>query len=225
VEGKYYFSDIPFTALWGTKYLSTSHHYSEFLADCAAGSLPQVSFVDPRFEDEGSGTSGDDHPHADVRSGELFLAEIYNAVTTSPAWARTMLVINYDEWGGFYDHVAPATTADTSPDTALRGFRVPSIVISPRARRQYVSHNVYDHTSVLKAIEWRWNLAPLTPRDQAARNIAEVLDFSTAPNLAAPRYEVAPFVAGAPCSPVGTPSVEEWSGLKQKALDSGWSLS
>jgi phospholipase C len=225
LTGRYYFSDIPFTALWGTKYLSTSHHYSEFLADCAAGSLPQVSFVDPRFEDEGSGTSGDDHPHADVRSGELFLAEIYNAVTTSPAWARTMLVINYDEWGGFYDHVAPATTADTSPDTALRGFRVPSIVISPRARRQYVSHNVYDHTSVLKAIEWRWNLAPLTPRDQAARNIAEVLDFSTAPNLAAPHYQVAPFVAGAPCSPVGTPSVEEWSGLKQKALDSGWSMS
>jgi phospholipase C len=224
VEGKYYFSDIPFTALWGTKYLSTSHHYSEFLADCATGSLPEVSFVDPRFEDESSGTSGDDHPHADVRSGELFLAEIYNAVTTSPTWARTMLVINYDEWGGFYDHVAPATAADTNPGTALRGFRVPSVVISPHARRQYVSHDVYDHTSVLKAIEWRWDLPPLTPRDQAARNIAEVLDFSTAPNLAAPHYQVAPFVAGAPCSPVGTPSVEEWAGLKQKALDSGWSL-
>jgi phospholipase C len=225
VEGKYYFSDIPFTALWGTKYLSNSHHYSEFLADCATGQLPQVSFVDPRFEDENSGTSGDDHPHADVRSGESFLAEVYNAITTSPAWARTMLVINYDEWGGFYDHVVPATAADTSPDTALRGFRVPSIVISPRARRRYVAHDVYDHTSVLKAIEWRWNLAPLTPRDRAARNIAEVLDFTSAPNLTAPRYAVAPFVAGPACTPVGAPSAEEWSGLKQKALASGWTLS
>ncbi len=224
VQGKYYFSDIPFTALWGTKYLSNSHHYSEFLADCATGQLSQVSFVDPRFEDENSGTSGDDHPHADVRSGELFLADVYNAVTTSPAWARTMLVINYDEWGGFYDHVVPATAADTSPDTALRGFRVPSIVISPRARRRYVAHDVYDHTSVLKAIEWRWNLAPLTPRDRAARNIAEVLDFTSAPNLTAPRYAVAPFIAGPACAPVGPPPTEEWSGLKQKALARGWTL-
>ena len=73
---------------------------------------PAVSFVDPRFTDEGSGTSGDDHPHADIRSGETFLAEVYNAVTTSPGWANTLLVINYDEWGGFYDHVAPGTAPD-----------------------------------------------------------------------------------------------------------------
>src|ERR1700710_1205384 len=67
--GRYYFSDIPFTALWGTTYTSISKPFSQFLSDCAADSLPDVSFVDPRFEDEGSGTSGDDHPHADVRSG------------------------------------------------------------------------------------------------------------------------------------------------------------
>jgi phospholipase C len=98
------------------------------------------------------------------------------------------------------------------------------VVISPRARRRYVAHDVYDHTSVLKAIEWRWNLAPLTPRDKAARNIAEVLDFSGAPNLAAPHYLVPPFVAGPACSPVGPPPAEEWSGLKDKALADGWTL-
>ena len=223
VSGKYYYGDIPFTALWGTKYQGISRPYSEFLSDASAGALPAVSFVDPRFTDEGSGTSGDDHPHADIRSGETFLAEVYNAVTSGPGWANTLLVVNYDEWGGFYDHVAPTTAPDTSPETALRGFRVPSLVVSPRARRRYVAHDIYDHTSILKAIEWRWNLAPLTPRDQAARNIAEVLDFSTLPNLAAPSYLVPPFVAGPACTPVGPPE-EEWSGLRDKALADGWEL-
>jgi phospholipase C len=192
VQGKYYYGDIPFTALWGTKYVGISRPYAEFLSDCSSGKLPSVSFVDPRFTDESSGTSGDDHPHADIRSGELFLAEVYNAVTKSPNWANTMLVVNYDEWGGFYDHVPPQSAPDSNPDTAQRGFRVPSMVISPRARRQYVAHDTYDHTSVLKAIEWRWGLQSLTPRDNAARNIAEVLDFQSAPNLAAPTYLVPP---------------------------------
>ncbi|OOP61462.1 phospholipase [Arthrobacter sp. SRS-W-1-2016] len=224
VQGKYYYGDIPFTALWGTKYVGISRPYAEFLSDCSSGKLPSVSFVDPRFTDESSGTSGDDHPHADIRSGELFLAEVYNAVTKSPNWANTMLVVNYDEWGGFYDHVPPQTAPDSNPDTAQRGFRVPSMVISPRARRQFVAHDTYDHTSVLKAIEWRWGLQPLTPRDNAALNIAEVLDFQSAPNLAAPTYLVPPYAAGPACSPVGPPAEEEWTGLKQKALADGWIL-
>ncbi len=225
VSGKYYFNDVPFLALWGSKYLGISHPYSEFLSDCASGSLPAVSFVDPRFEDESSGTSGDDHPHADIRSGELFLDEVYRAVTTSPAWSRTMLVINYDEWGGFFDHVAPAVAPDANPATGQRGFRVPAMVVSPRARRGYVAHSVYDHTSTLKAIEWRFGLPALTPRDAGARNIAEVLDFASAPNLNAPVYSVPPFVAGPACSPVGPPPAEEWAPLKQKAIAEGWSLS
>ncbi|GAA4158162.1 hypothetical protein GCM10023068_44170 [Leifsonia shinshuensis] len=197
VSGKYYFSDVPFLALWGTKYLGISHPYADFLADCASGSLPAVSFVDPRFEDEASGTSGDDHPHADLRSGELFLNEIYHAVTTSPNWAKTLLVVNYDEWGGFFDHVVPGTAPDATPaaGTGQRGFRVPSLVVSPRARRGSVAHGTYDHTSVLKTIEWRFGLRALTPRDAGARNIAEVLDFASAPNTAAPAYTVPPFVA------------------------------
>jgi phospholipase C len=223
-RGRYYFGDIPFTALWGTRYLAISHPYASFLSDCAAGNLPEVSFVDPRFEDEGSGTSGDDHPHADIRSGEAFLAEVYNAVVSSPAWERTLLVVNYDEWGGFYDHVAPGATADADPATALRGFRVPSLVVSPRAKRRHVAHGTYDHTSVLRAIEWRWGLAPLTPRDAQAANIAEVLDFSRPPSLAAPRYLVAPQVAGPACAPAQVESAEEWGGLKDKAIADGWSL-
>jgi phospholipase C len=225
VTGRYYFSDIPFTALWGTKYLPISQPFAAFLADAAAGRLPAVSFVDPRFEDEGSGSSGDDHPKSDIRAGEQFLNQVYDAVRASPNWATTMLVINFDEWGGFYDHVAPSTAADVSSDTALRGFRVPALVISPRARRRYVAHDTYDHTSILRLIEWRWGLNPLTPRDAAARNLAEVLDFSSPPQLASPTFTVAPVVSTS-CPPDAVTGAEaaEWPALKSKALAEGWSL-
>ena len=227
VEGKYYYSDIPFTLLWYGKYQGISHHYSEFLTDAAAGTLPAVSFVDPRFQDEPSGTSGDDHPHADIRNGEQFLAEVYTALTTGPKWANTLLVVNYDEWGGFYDHVTPQLAPDAHRRTRRRGFRVPAVVVSPRARRGHVAHRTYDHTSVLKAIEWRWDLKPLTPRDQHARNIAEVLDWGSPPDLTAPAITVPPFVPEGPCGspPSGPASAEtEWTQLRSLAHDLRWEL-
>jgi phospholipase C len=225
LTGRYYYSDIPFTALWYDKYIPISKPFSQFLADAAAGQLPQVSFIDPRFEDEGSGTSNDDHPRADIRAGEAFLNQVYNAITTSPNWPNTLLVINFDEWGGFFDHVAPTTAPDVSSTTALRGFRVPALVISPRARRGYVDHNVYDHTSVLSAIEWRWGLPALTPRDAAATNIVQALDFTNPPRLTAPVFNVPQFVAAA-CPGDATPTTEsgEWADLKEVAISAGWSL-
>jgi phospholipase C len=137
-----------------------------------------------------------------------------------------MLVITYDEWGGFFDHVVPGTAPDATPaaGTGQRGFRVPSLVVSPRARRGHVAHDTYDHTSVLKAIEWRFGLPALTPRDAGARNLAEVLDFASPPNPAAPVYTVPPFVAGPACAPAGPPPAEEWAPLRQKAVAEGWSL-
>ena len=208
LRGRYYYSDVPFLALWGAKYVSIGRSYAQFTADCASGDLPEVAFVDPRFVGEEQGTSGDDHPHGDIRAGESFLYETYRAITTSPAWPRTVLVINFDEWGGFFDHVPPTEAPDVNASYRLRGFRTPAVVVSPFARRGYVAHGVYDHTSVLRLIEWRWKLDPLSLRDRKARNLAEVLDFS-APNLSAPDYQVPPFVAGPACSaPVPSPGVE-----------------
>ncbi|MGN6160713.1 MAG: alkaline phosphatase family protein, partial [Marmoricola sp.] len=229
VSGKYYFGDVPFLALWGTKYLSISSPFATFLADAAAGQLPAVSFIDPRFEDESSGTSQDDHPHADIRAGEAFLNQVYQAVTTSPNWSRTALIINFDEWGGFYDHVAPpVATADVSSVTAQRGFRVPCMMISPFAPRGVVNHDLYDHTSILKMIEWRFGLPALTPRDDAANNLANALDFTNAPNLKAPIYNVPSFVT-AGCdvgvtASVDGPESDEWSALKISAKQNGWTL-
>jgi phospholipase C len=136
ISRRYYYTDFPFLALWGTKYLGISGLIGGFFDDCAAGTLPQVSFVEPGFFGEEQGLSNDDHPHADIRNGQAFLNSIYQAVTTSPNWANTVLVINYDEWGGFFDHVAPPLAPIPPADAALGsdgrvGFRVPALVISP----------------------------------------------------------------------------------------------
>jgi len=230
VSHRYYFSDIPLTALWGAKHLAISGLTAEFLLAARLGTLPAVSFIDPRFLGEDGGYSGDDHPHADIRVGQHFLNRIYHAVTTGPAWRRTALVITYDEWGGFFDHVRPTTAPDPVPAHALRGFRIPTVVISPRARRRHVAHAVYDHTSILKMIEWRFGLRPLTVRDQHARNLAEVLDFAQAPDLTAPQYDVpAPHtLVPQPKNAVGTPLAtdheEDWIQLRKLALRHGFTL-
>lgn len=223
LRGRYYYSDVPFTALWGTRYTAISRPFADFLTACTAGDLPELSFVDPRFIDEASGTSADDHPHSDIRAGQSFVDQVYRAVSGGPAWPGTLLVITYDEWGGFFDHVPPEVVPDAHPEWGLRGFRVPCLVISPRARRGYVASGVYDHTSVLKAVEWRWGLTALTPRDAAARNIAEVLDFTRPPDLTAPRWPVPP-VVGLPCPAAAPADFEQWTALRGLARSHGWQL-
>jgi phospholipase C len=212
LPAKYYYSDFPFTALWGAKYLGISHLISDFFSDAAAGNLPAVSFVDPRFIGEAEGLSNDDHPHADIRNGEAFLNSIYQAVTSSPNWQNTVMVITYDEWGGFFDHVPPAIAPIPAADAALgsdgrRGFRVPALVISPWSPRGQISHDIYDHTSILKMIEWRWSLRPLTIRDSTANNLAQALDFSSR-NLNAPVFSVPTGPFGTLCAPLSSDELE-----------------
>jgi phospholipase C len=86
-------------ALWGSKYVDIARPISAFFADAAAGTLPEVSFVEPRFLGEEVGLSNDDHPFADIRNGQAFMNQVYAAITTGPAWPNTVFVINYDEWG------------------------------------------------------------------------------------------------------------------------------
>ena len=236
ISRRYYFSDVPLLALWGSKYLSISAPIARFFAECAAGTLPHVSFVEPRFLGESQGVSGDDHPFADIRNGEAFLNSVYAAVTSSPAWGRTVLVINFDEWGGFFEHVAPSAAPIPPADAAagnqdgLRGFRVPCLIISPWSRRGYVAGGIHDHTSVLNMIEWRWNLRPLTIRDASARNLALALDFSAA-DLSSPQYAVPPGPFGTACTSVvpkpfsNTSSAgENWDALRDLALQHGWPI-
>jgi phospholipase C len=193
LRARYYFSDLPFIGLWGPKYLSLIDTFSQFLADAATGTLPNVAFVDPKFSND-QHLESDEHPFADVRVGDKFLADVFHAVRTSPQWSRTVMVVTYDEWGGFFDHVPPPLVTDDTdpatvdhrcgaqgcggpPDYRQLGFRVPCVVISPFAPSGVVHGSPYEHTSILRMIEWRWGLPPLTARDANAKNLAEVLDF------------------------------------------------
>ena len=184
-----YFTGEPlkdnFLANWGDKYSRITHPLSGFFDACASGKLPHVAYVDPR----GAAVGSDDQPPEDVRAGERFLAILYRAVTKSPAWRRTLLIVNFDEWGGFFDHVPPPLAQDERPDYRLRGFRVPCLLISPFARRRHVSHVLFDHASVLKLIEWRFSLASLSRRVTTANNLALALDFSRR-DLSAPSIRV-----------------------------------
>lgn len=189
VSCRYYYSNAPFLALWGTKYIGISARYSHFLADAANGSLPAVSFLDPWFTTFDDGN--DDHPFADLRNGEIFLRQVVEALASGPGWSKTVLIINRDEWGGFFDHVVPpravaanAVDNDVVDGKTLLGCRVPVLVISPFSKgapdKPRINSLTYDHTSVLKLIESRWQLQPLTPRDASndIANLAQTLDFS-----------------------------------------------
>lgn len=239
--GRYYYHDLPFLGLWGAKYLPIARPASSFYDDCAAGTLPDVAFVDPAFLQEATGTGADDHPHNDVRAGQSYLNGIYDAVTKGPKWDRTLLVINYDEWGGFFDHVAPPRRPITASERALGndgrlGFRTPLMLVSPYARNHQVVSSVYDHTSVLKLIEKRWNLPPLAVRDANALSLGTALDFAQRPRTA-PSYAVAPVLAGVACpaeGPVTAGSTgaatlrrteeDEWGGLYDLARSTGWNV-
>jgi phospholipase C len=173
---------------------------------------------------------GDDHPHADIRNGEAFLNLIYTAVTRSPAWSHTVLVINYDEWGGFFDHVPPPTAPIPAADAAVAnndgrlGFRTPVLVVAPWARPGVVSHVQFDHTSILRMIEWRFGLEPLTVRDATANNLAAVLSFDK-PRTRVPLFSVPAGPFGAPCpaastpEPVGEPDLRS---IRALASSFGW---
>ncbi|ROH93500.1 phosphoesterase [Stagnimonas aquatica] len=197
VSTGYYFNNLPYTAIWGGKYLGISRPYASFALEAAAGLLPAISYVDPFFYNDGlDHLCNDDHPHADVRNGQSFLNGIYDALRRSPTWDKTLMVICYDEWGGFFDHVEPpympvsdAERDEVGNDGRL-GFRVPCVLIGPRARRGHVEKMLLEPNSILKFMEWRWGLEPLGVRAAATNNLAYALDFNSAPRTEAPAFSV-----------------------------------
>ncbi|MFM0322561.1 alkaline phosphatase family protein [Caballeronia glebae] len=207
VSSKYYFHDVPFTALYGTRYLGRSKLFSRFLSDAAGGTLPSFCMVDPRFGGEANGTSNDDHPHADVRNGQVLLAQIYEALRTSPNWSTTLMIIVYDEWGGFFEHVAPPVKSLSSAEQKLGndgrlGFRVPCMLLGPRVRANDVARYPFDPSSIHQLLAWRFGLDPLGVRasDPTTFNMAYALELSDAPRTDAPALTVAQGPFGLDCS-------------------------
>jgi len=154
------------TSLWAT----SIRPVSQFVSDVAAGRLPQVSWVVPNPPES-------DHPPNSVCAGENWTVQEVNAVMESPYWKDTALVVVWDDFGGFYDHVAP-------PHRGVFGFgpRVPMLVISPYARQGFVDHTQYDFSSVVRLAETMWGLQPLGSNDARADPLTGAFDFSSPPH-------------------------------------------
>ncbi|KAA8957734.1 alkaline phosphatase family protein [Mycobacterium sp.] len=155
----------------------------QFFTDAAAGTLPNLSMIDENFS-----TQSQENPQ-NIVIGETFLRTVVQAVGASPKWDKTVLIIQWDEWGGWADHVPPpvALAPDSIPPVVevgesqydgfhRYGFRVPMIMVSPYAKQNYVSHLVYDHSSVCAFIERIWNLPALTYRDANANDLMDFID-------------------------------------------------
>ncbi|HEY2693519.1 MAG TPA: alkaline phosphatase family protein [Streptosporangiaceae bacterium] len=217
VSWRDYYTDLATVELYPELYLKNLGTnvlpIADFFTDAAAGTLPGLCLVEPNYE-----TQSEENPQ-NIAVGEAFAAQVVNAVMTGPAWGRTLLIWTYDEHGGYYDHVPPppALAPDGIPPDVPAGqsaydgfrrygFRVPCAVVSPWARPDYVSHRVFDHTSICALVEAKWNLPALTYRDANARNMLDLLDlrrpaFLRPPRLAPPLLDTDP--AALACSTTG----------------------
>jgi phospholipase C len=145
----------------------------QFFADAAAGTLPAFSIVDPQFFGAGA---NDDHPDHDIQLGQVLMAAVYSALAQSPQWGQCLLVITYDEHGGFFDHVPPPDAVDERPEFARHGFRVPSLVIGPYVRPGCVVSTVFEHVSVIKTLVTRFGIPSLNGRVDAASDLSSCID-------------------------------------------------
>jgi phospholipase C len=161
-----------------------------FLDDAAKGQLRDVSWIDPNFIDLHifDPNSNDDHPPSDIKAGQALVMDLYHALVNSPQWADTMLVITYDEHGGFYDHVVPPPVDDGSGYPTY-GVRVPALVIGPRVKN-FVCKETFDHTTLIKTVLRRFAadpdgaIAQMGPRVQAARDLSVVLQDDARADIA-----------------------------------------
>jgi phospholipase C len=209
----------PTVALYPELYLKNTANVvpiADFYTDAANGTLPSLSLVEPNYS-----TQSEEDPQ-NIVVGEQFAAGVISAVMTGPAWDKTVLIWTYDEHGGYYDHVPPPAALapdDIPPDPpagesvyngfAQYGFRVPAAVISPWARPHYVSHRVFDHTSICALVEAKWNLPAMTYRDANAGNLLDMLDFRRPaflepPKLARPLLDTDPSTLSCSTSGPGT---------------------
>ncbi len=212
ITWKIYNEQVPFGSFFHYVQVHAQGHIfpiSQYYADVKSGNLPQVSFIDPILIGD-KNVEDDEHPPANVQVGQRFVYKIVNNLTKSVSWHDSVLFITYDEHGGFYDHVAPPAAVapdgiapmlqpgDTVAGFDRLGIRVPTVVVSPFSKVHYVSHNVYDHTSILRFIEKRFNLPALTARDAAADPMLDMFLFNNAHFPYGPDFSPQPAVTPCP---------------------------
>lgn len=195
-----YLDNFTYAQTVASQYPQNVQPISQYLTDVQNGTLPQVAYIAPASDaglDE-HGTDSDSDAPTNVEAGEAYVASLINALMNSSSWSSSVLFWTYDEAGGLYDHVAPQPmpspdgikpvdlmsgdicTNKTGPtcDFTWTGYRIPLVVVSPYAKKNYVSHTVADTTAILKFIETRWNLPALTKRDAAQMDMTEFFDFN-----------------------------------------------
>jgi phospholipase C len=204
VDPQYRLSDHHRFAFLDSRKLSTAERAvgelteegPSFLDDVAAGKLAAVSWIDPRFKDLRvlGPDSNDDHPPSDVLAGQDLILRIYHALSTAPTWEKTLLLITYDEHGGFYDHVTPPPAVDDDREFQRLGVRVPAIVVSPLVAAGSTSTQLlspefhFDHTSIIKTILTRFcNTDGQIPAPTARVAAAPHLGYLLSDPQAAPR--------------------------------------
>jgi len=175
-------------ALKGIGYFEV-HGLDRFERDVASGAVAPYTFIEPAYGDIVSDSylgGSSQHPLDGLAGGDRLVARVYRAIRNSPVWESSLLIVTYDEHGGFYDSGIPARSAPppgdgTGPhqnpygfDFSVYGVRVPAVIVSPRIARGTVDHGLYDHASVLATVERRFGLEPLTARDARAADLAHL---------------------------------------------------
>jgi phospholipase C len=171
-----YYSNAPFSVLLPSSQIG-DHRFrgiEDFFEHAEAGFLPNFSLIEPFYG------MNSDHPPEHPLAGQILIASVYEALARSEHWDRCMLVVTYDEHGGFFDHVSPPTVPDARAADGFDqlGFRVPGIVIGPWVKPGHLSETQFEHTSMLAFCEYLWDLEPLTERDAAANDLTDLLDES-----------------------------------------------
>jgi phospholipase C len=176
------------------KYQANFVDAKTFATDAAAGTLPQVSLIESGYESSTSDTGSevDEHPQANVQVGAAYVQSMVTALMNGPNWKDSVFFLTYDEFGGLYDHVPPMQTVNPdgiapidlpagnpAGDFTISGLRVPLVVISPFTKPHFVSNTPADFTAMLKFIETRFSLQPLTKRDAAQPDMTEFFDWSS----------------------------------------------
>jgi phospholipase C len=210
--------------------LGDIHTFDEFAADIAGPSYPWLyTWIEPNYGDIVSGTyrgGNSQHPLDGVTQGEKLIKSTYEALRSSPRWDTGLLIITWDEHGGFYDHVAPPRAippGDTTPGSkynqygftfAQYGVRVPAVIVSPRIPANTVDHRPYDHSSIPATLEAAYGLPPLTARDRAANPVSSLL------SLARSRADT-PVTLPAPVAPPAGAAIAARVPAPDSSVDSG----
>jgi phospholipase C len=197
---KIYFHDIPqslaLKRLRVDLFKDRFQLFEEFLADAKQGTLPNYSFIEPRYFDFAFKPANDQHPNHNVSLGDVLIADVYEAVRNSPLWQQTLLLIVWDEHGGIYDHAFPTQPRVPCPDGKVNldpafgfdlvGTRVPAILISPYIPRGGVDNTQYEHASIPATLNKLLGLSGfLTKRDAAANTFEGIVSLSS-PRMDAP---------------------------------------